>query len=115
MTKKVIKCGVLAAMATAAVLCTGFAISAGGGRAEIVSNSEKDAPVHASESQQGRYILRAYNGKIALFTDNFAETPAVETDIAVSMLRAYDRRLLEIGIEVNTYEDVLRLLEDFGS
>ena len=114
MTKNVIKCGVLSAMAMAAILCTGFAISAGSG-ADDTGSTGKDAPAYVTYVQHGRYIIRTYNGKIALFIDDFDAYPAVETDIEVRLLRAYDRRLLDAGIEVSTYEDVLRLLEDFGS
>lgn len=64
-----------------------------------------------SERQGSRYLVRAYNGKIAFFTDG----AVIETDIDVSSLRAYDRQLLENGIEAYTYEEVLQLLEDFSS
>jgi hypothetical protein len=60
------------------------------------------------------YTLREYRGKIAVFSGAFSAIPAIETDIDVAGLREYDRELLERGIEVDAYEGVLRLLEDFS-
>ena len=61
------------------------------------------------------YILRTFNGNIAIFYGEFQNEPAIETEIKVEKLRAVDRALLDAGIEVEKYEDVLKLLEDFGS
>ena len=114
-TKKTTKLCVLAATAAAALLVTGLAVNAGLGRStDIAAGARQSEHLTAvTAPQQGGYIIRSYNGRVAVFTDG--STPAVETDIDVNMLRAYDRRLLERGIEVSTYEDALRLLEDFGS
>ena len=109
MAKKIIKSGVLVMAVAAAALLAGYASVAG-----IGSGVGGDVPGLA-EAVENKFIIRAHNGKIALFSDSFASAPAVETDIDVSLLRAYDRELLENGIEANTYEDVLRLLEDLGS
>ena len=108
MAKKLIKSGVLVTAAAAAVLLAGYAAVAG-----IGSGDGGDVPGLA-EAGENKFIIRAHNGRIALFSDSFASAPAVETDIDISLLRAYDRELLENGIEVDTYEDVLRLLEDLG-
>ena len=99
---------------TAALLLSGYTMSA------VLGQYTQAQPAYtiayaAAEEQAGKYVVRAYNGKIALFESGTASTPIIETDIEVSALRAYDRRLLEDGIEVDSYEDVLRLFEDFGS
>jgi hypothetical protein len=39
----------------------------------------------------------------------------IETTIDIEGLRAVDRTMLEAGIGADSYEDVLKLLEDFGS
>ena len=108
---------VLAAAAAAALLVMGLALSAGIDRsADIaIGAQQSETPPAVTAERQGGYIIRSHNGKIALFTNDFTTTPTVETDIDVNMLRAYDRQLLERGIEVSTYEEVLRLLEDFVS
>ncbi|MDR3277651.1 MAG: hypothetical protein LBT12_02665 [Oscillospiraceae bacterium] len=61
------------------------------------------------------YTLRPYNGKVAVFSSDFAERPAIETDIGVAGLRAHDRALVEAGIAVSEYDEVLALLEDLGA
>lgn len=73
------------------------------------------APVLSETQESGSYWLRAYNGHIAVFFDGMDERPAIETTIDVESLRDVDREKLENGIEAATYEDVLKLLEDFGS
>ena len=113
--RKTTKLCVLAAAAAAALFATGFALNAGIGReADVAAGAQQSetAPAVVTAAQRGVYIVRSYNGKVALFMNN--TTPAVETDIDVNMLRAHDRQLLEHGIEVSTYEEALRLLEDFG-
>jgi len=77
-------------------------------------SAEEDA-AEAAAAVEDRFVIRSYNGKVALFAEGFAAVPAVEIDIDVSLLRAYDRELLENGIIADTFEDVLRLLEDLGS
>ncbi|MCL2407994.1 MAG: hypothetical protein FWC96_00045 [Oscillospiraceae bacterium] len=107
MTKKTIKAGILALTASAALLTCMYTVSA-------VSGYGAEAPPSASAAMEqggGKYLVRAYNGKIAYFTGG----EVVETDIDVSGLRAYDRQLLENGIAAYTYEEVLQLLEDFSS
>lgn len=79
------------------------------------SAAAEAAPVLVETEEQESYWLRAFNGHIAVFFDGDAEKPAIETTIDVDTLRDYDRQLLENGIEAKTYEDVLKLLEDFGS
>jgi len=61
------------------------------------------------------YILRTFNGNIAVFYGEFQNEPAIETGIRVDGLRSVDKALLDKGIEVEKYDDVLKLLEDFGS
>ncbi|SHI06237.1 BofC C-terminal domain-containing protein [Sporobacter termitidis DSM 10068] len=86
----------------------------------VITTTMKSAsvvvPVVASENQTDKnYILRAYNGHIAVFYGAITDSPAIETTIEVAGLRAVDREKLVAGITVQSYDDVLRLLEDFGS
>jgi len=59
------------------------------------------------------YTLRGYDGVICVFSDG--DVPVLSTDIVVATLRSTDRALLEQGIRANSYEEVIRLLEDFDS
>jgi hypothetical protein len=94
----------------AAFLITGLAVGGTG------KEAPGDVPAVLAESlSEGGYQIRAFDGRIAVFYDGFTDRPAIETTIDVQSLRAYDRQLLENGIEVEKYEDVLRLLEDFGA
>jgi hypothetical protein len=71
-------------------------------------------PARLAETRPA-YTLKAYNGKIAVFSSDFSARPALETDIDVAGLRAHDRALVEAGIAVSEYGDALALLEDFGA
>jgi len=57
------------------------------------------------------YFLRLENGEIVVYKDG----ESTDTGIAVGGLRQQDRMLLESGISADTYEDVLKLIEDFNS
>ena len=61
------------------------------------------------------YILKAYDGRIAVFSSENPGKPVSETDILISSLRAVDQKKLTAGIHAETYEQIVRLLEDFGS
>jgi hypothetical protein len=75
-----------------------------------------DVPAVLTEARSDNgYWLRPYNGHIAVYNHQGDDSPMIETTIDVEGLRAVDRTQLEEGIGANTYEDVLKLLEDFGS
>ncbi|UOO37023.1 BofC C-terminal domain-containing protein [Oscillospiraceae bacterium CM] len=71
--------------------------------------------VQADNQETGRYVIGAYNGRVAVFFGGDRKAPVIETTIDISSLRAVDRQKLDQGIDAATYEDVLRLLEDFSS
>ena len=86
----------------------------------VVTSAVRNAAAVAAASVQasglaGGYTLRAFNGHIAVFCGDIKDLPAVETTIDVGSLRAVDREKLSGGIRVQTYDEVLKLLEDFGS
>ena len=74
------------------------------------------APPDASPSQLDthHYAVRAESGKISVFP-NSSGLPEIETDIDTATLREYDRALLEHGIVVAGYENMIGLLEDFSN
>lgn len=59
------------------------------------------------------YVLKNRGGTAAVFSGS--GELLLETDISVAGLRETDRKMLENGIEVNSYESVLKLLEDLSS
>jgi hypothetical protein len=114
MMKKTVAAVTVAALCTAAaaIALARASDSPSGG----VEHDTKAAQSQSPEQSQSPalYTLREYRGKVAVFTGGFDEIPAIETDIDVSGLREYDRKLLSDGIPVEAYEGVLRLLEDFA-
>ena len=63
-----------------------------------------------------RYLLRACGTMWGCLTlSQGKETLVTVTEIPLAGLRLQDRSALESGIAVNTREELLLLLEDFGS
>ncbi len=51
-----------------------------------------EIPVIAGERESDtRYIVRAHNGRIAVFYGDIEDSPAIETTIEIDSLRAVDR------------------------
>ena len=82
---------------------------------------EKDRPEvqtlyteEAAAEKKFSYVLRQYRGNVAVFYGE-DQQPIFETEIAVSGLRQTDAEKLQKGIMAASYEEVLRLLEDFNS
>ena len=65
-------------------------------------------------ADSGGFVVKIHNGKIAVFTEDFQTEPAVITELETALLRNVDRELLEQGVALSTYEEVLHLIEDFG-
>lgn len=80
-----------------------------------LSYENADAPYYGEASTPVVYILREHEGNICVYYKNYDGIPAIITDISVENLRSVDRKMIEAGIEVSTKEEVLKLLEDFGS
>lgn len=76
----------------------------GGGKAEEIAYSDKDV-----------YTVGIFGDHVSVFYGKFQEEPAIETEINVGKLREIDRKMLETGITVEDYGEVLKLLEDFNS
>ncbi|MGE4484113.1 MAG: BofC C-terminal domain-containing protein [Oscillospiraceae bacterium] len=123
-TKTVLACAVIF---TVSFTLTGLVMGTGEGAAEPAVQTvyaEAAETVQTAEtaevadivtpSSEG-YVLRSYEGNVAVFYGEFQAVPAIETNISVEDLRSADRELLESGIRVSSYEDVVRLLEDFNS
>jgi hypothetical protein len=61
------------------------------------------------------FILKEYEGYIGIFSPGFEKIPITVTDIEVSTLREADKQLLRAGIFAASREEMMQLLEDFGS
>jgi len=72
-------------------------------------------PESGGENNQGAYVLREQDGYIAVYRDASGVQSVEKTDIDVDTLRRVDRDMLEQGIAAKTEDELLCLLEDFGS
>jgi len=66
-----------------------------------------------TENEEG-FVVKTYYGNIGVFSLG-EKAPLYITDIETSSLRDVDKQELQRGISIKTYEEVLRLLEDFNS
>lgn len=60
------------------------------------------------------YLLRSYDGKLAVFTDDLVE-PDLVFDVYVRTLPEYDQQQLERGVRVKDYDKLTALIEDYIS
>ena len=103
---------------TASFFLTGLIMSLDqGAHAEGGSLQEVKSDMDKQEVQtENSYVLKDYHGVVAVFyKGSEQDRPILQTDISVSGLRAVDKELLADGIEVGSYEEVLKRLEDFSS
>ena len=105
----------LALLAAAVFMSVFFAFAAGAKpRTEtepvktVLENTAREYP----ETEENKYVLKEHDSRISVYC---GEERIKDTDISVPQLRAYDREILAHGIMVNSYGEVLSLLEDFES
>lgn len=86
--------------------------------ARVTAETEAGAPQGSEAGSPDRtepqFLLRAYEGKVAIYRPNEAE-PLEVLEIYVSHLPDLDISRLEAGIAVADEEELLRYLEDFDS
>jgi len=109
MNRKFLIAGAGALVIAASVLLSGQVLGLGGAGGTGLADNAVVSP-----AASGRITLKAYNGKLAVFLGSTDGAPAAETGIDVDSLRVYDQQLVEQGIQVGSYDELLRLLEDFG-
>ncbi len=61
------------------------------------------------------YIVKLHGDHLAVFSPDNLDTPIKTTEVHASSLRRFDREQLKHGIEVDSNEALLLLLEDFSS
>lgn len=80
---------------------------------ELVPSSTPEVSVPQDTSNYP-YLLRTYEGKLAVFTSDLVE-PDMVFDVYVRTLPASDQRALEKGVRVETYDKLTTLIEDYIS
>ncbi len=68
-----------------------------------------------SETDSGSYILKEYEGHVAVYMANDLKNPITVTDIQVSTLRELDKKLMQTGMKIDSRERLMMTLEDLGS
>ena len=109
-TRTVITCGMVYVLSfglTAAVMGEG-------GASREATTVLSEAAVRDTVEKERSYVVKEHNGVVAVFIKG-EDTPAFETDIFVSSLRARDREQIQSGITKDNYTEVLCLLEDLDS
>ncbi|MCH5196613.1 MAG: hypothetical protein J1F28_07860 [Oscillospiraceae bacterium] len=66
-----------------------------------------------ASAEEQKFILREYNGNVALFYDS-SDEPAAVYRTPIEHFYPADRELLEKGICLGSREELRRLIEDLG-
>lgn len=74
----------------------------------------KEPSAQQEQTRQPLYVVRVSDGLLTVYPYG-SNTPVEITDIRVSSLRSYDRKLMEQGFPLYSEEDLNAFLEDFGS
>lgn len=108
--KDKLKIIITCALCLCSLLCAAFA---------IIDLSEAESAEEAvacmAQSGENNYVLREYEGYVAIFVENDPSCPMTVTDIPVSTLRALDKMLLQTGMKITSKERLMMTLEDLGS
>ncbi len=81
---------------------------------ESLSPSSLPEPPAVEQPSNDPYLLRTYDGKLAVFTTDLV-TPDLVFDVYVRTLPEQDQQDLERGIRVADYEKLVSLVEDYIS
>ena len=98
----------------AAAVCAASAIGGIASAAGAAAQAEFDY-VPSCSLAEAEYVLREYEGCVAVFASVGDVSPLSLTDIEVDTLRSADRQLLRTGLPVSDREELLTLLEDLGT
>ena len=80
----------------------------------VLNNNSEKVIGNAEPAQKIEYILKDYNGHIAVFYSN-EDTPYKEFDIPTNTFSDYDKSMLKKGIKADSEEQIRQLIEDYTS
>ena len=101
----------LCVLALTAVITGSAAVKSMGDAGE---NNAPGQNISLAAADKAAYCLRDWQGYVAVFEGD-GQTPSTMTDIPTETLNKVDREKLRSGIEAETREELLSLLEDFSS
>lgn len=96
------------------IICAALALAVTGCTAAVAmaaNYTETPAPAGGTPEPEG-YLLTRYGDGIGVYR---GEELILSVPVNVEGLRDVDRELIANGIETQSYDDVLKLLEDFGA
>ena len=112
----------LSVLAAAAVAISVFGLLTAighGSNTEILPASAGDVEIETSFAgsyeNSPAYTLREYGGRVCVYSRENPAQPCFITDIIVSSLRDGDAQAVRHGIEVESAQALLMILEDLGS
>ena len=76
------------------------------------SSSSLPSPLEQPEAYP--YLLKAYQGKLAVFTEDLIH-PDLVFDVYLKTLPELDQQQLQQGIRIQTYEELTSRIEDYIS
>jgi len=84
-------------------------------RVYIVNSSMENIKIDENVGEESSYLVKADNGKLAVFSPVDDKIPIKTTDIYIESLRQYDQDLLKQGITVYGDKALSMILEDYGN
>lgn len=78
------------------------------------SSEYKYAPTVSQQMAEKKYVLKLYDGKVAVFKEG-SDKPMQITDISEHSLRNFDYEQLSLGVIVVGDVELAMRLEDYGS
>ena len=90
-----------------------------GGLTNLIASPQTSAPTLAHNTVPStpapKYLLKLHGETLAVFDPDTPTVPTRLTEIHAASLRHYDREQLRVGVLVFDEEELLMLLEDYGS
>lgn len=108
------KTKIMALILLIAVVPIGIMLSKHTQKGQEINSTTSESYSYSLESTEAlyEYMLKEYNGKLAVFETN-SEHPVEVFSIFVDSLPQVDRDLLKDGIPASTKAELLRLIEDY--
>ena len=84
---------------------------------EILTEEPLNEPANTKTNEMEKYIIKTENEACVLITkfENGQETKSPMPDVNANYLTEIDREQLKKGIELNTKEELYKLIEDYSS
>ena len=79
------------------------------------SAENQDDKTAGDEKKAKTYMLKARAGDVVVYYSDQLSEPIIDTGIEVGSLRSVDKNKIYRGIEVESFDEVLRLIEDLNS